>query len=86
MHVFDKALNWHKQFIKRFHENVTWERKLKFSQYSILIGSTTSSVTSTFPSFEVLKCYGGWKSVIDQNLLQVRMTQGPVMRILKLRD
>nr|GEX21402.1 phosphate transporter PHO1 homolog 9-like isoform X2 [Tanacetum cinerariifolium] len=26
MHVFDKALNWHKQFIKRFGENVTWER------------------------------------------------------------
>ncbi|GJY18539.1 hypothetical protein Tco_0390030 [Tanacetum coccineum] len=26
MHVFNKALNWHKQFIKKFHENVTWKR------------------------------------------------------------
>ncbi|GJZ57044.1 hypothetical protein Tco_0612538 [Tanacetum coccineum] len=26
MHVFDKALNWHKQFNKRFHKNATWER------------------------------------------------------------
>ncbi|GKC36257.1 hypothetical protein Tco_1048641 [Tanacetum coccineum] len=25
MHVFDNALNWHKQFIKRFGGNVTWE-------------------------------------------------------------
>nr|GEV87890.1 hypothetical protein [Tanacetum cinerariifolium] len=25
MHVFDNALNWHKQFIKRFGRNVTWE-------------------------------------------------------------
>ncbi|GJY47147.1 retrovirus-related pol polyprotein from transposon TNT 1-94 [Tanacetum coccineum] len=25
MHVFDKALNWHKQFMKNFGEIVTWE-------------------------------------------------------------
>ncbi|GJV80829.1 putative mitochondrial protein [Tanacetum coccineum] len=25
MHVFDNALNWHKQFIKRFGGNVSWE-------------------------------------------------------------
>ncbi|GJX49659.1 reverse transcriptase [Tanacetum coccineum] len=25
MLMFDKALNWHKQFVKRFRENVSWE-------------------------------------------------------------
>ena len=32
MHMFDKALNWHKQFVKRHGENVEWalyEREVK---------------------------------------------------------
>ncbi|GKB74330.1 putative mitochondrial protein [Tanacetum coccineum] len=26
MHMFDKALNWHKQFVKRFRKNVSWDK------------------------------------------------------------
>ncbi|GKB17145.1 gypsy/ty3 retroelement polyprotein [Tanacetum coccineum] len=29
MHMFDKALNWHKQFVRRFGENVTWQEYVR---------------------------------------------------------
>nr|GEW28148.1 hypothetical protein [Tanacetum cinerariifolium] len=44
MHVFDKALNWHKQFIKRFGENVTWEMNETEVKKSLFIGGLKDDI------------------------------------------